>query len=600
MKLLKHVKSLTVAMLAIAFACIAFGATKAHADADPTPTPVPTVKVTFTATVDGVAYSYEVEASKGTVKLAEVLAGLTDKTKGDLNAKGEYFIFEIEDVEDLANITFSKTEAKAFTVYADKLKMYYDPEADVITTEQEIPIGTVIYTASGKEATTEIKKAGYTLTVASGSAVSISLSDKNKGYKIGEDKDVFLYIGTRAPSKDDVATPNFALKGTAIKKLDVAFDYSKAYAGSDAAVVTVKDVTTKDTPVPIDSFKVAYMSTETKAKKSSDWSYVAIKNKETSEVTVSLTGGEFYNFVKLDKNKKYKLTFKVVGEAYGEPNKDGYNGVRGSKVKTVAVAQEAKAPKIKVDYVKGTIAIKNGFDYGVDTTSGAAIQTTILPYNKSEKAAKSATVDFDAFTPVAKFAEDNATALANFTQKKVGSMTLEAICAETWKTGNAFIVVRKSATAKKPASETSVVEVAAPASGPAVTPTEGLLGSTKYTLDKDKKADKTKKVEVKAGQTADCEYFVVKKSDIASIDWSTAKWSKLAKGKGIPSTVKCNYKLSGNKVDADALDNADVVILLRTAGVKGKGTKAGTLPSENITTKLVTSSDGLSVEWKVE
>ncbi len=526
----------------------------------------------------------------------------------------------------------SNTKAKA----AEDFTATYDPQTDTVTivpTDDSVEKVTV-YSFKSAEAGQEIKKAKKVeVNVVTGGATLV-LNNNTGGFKIAENKPAYFYI-TVATGTAATVTPNFNLAATDVKKINsVTFKYSKAYANSTATdVIVVKytvDGATEPTTATISQLKIGdLVGTE----------------KTPSTIFVGenqFTGDDLYKIISDTEKKnnkevarKHKLNVQILGSADPFKTTDNvqYNGKRSAKAKAVSPKSIAKAPKAKVDYLKGTIALKAGFDYVVlsaEPVSGAATipatsWRTILPVDADGTAVK-AVMDSTTYTYYKKMPTDTtekeaAKAFFYNGDKKAKTLNLADICDEAWNesaSGTAIIYVRKTATDKAPASAASekiVVNKAAAA------PTVAVSGAsvTISTYDAKKKLFKTIPAFEGAndGAKAGSEYeiLVVTQADLKAgdIDWSKVKWTKFNPTKGlklklsskISYTTKDKEAATVSTVDGEGNLVADVIILVRGAGVKeakknGK-TVPGALPTEQLKTKIVSvgSGDDATFEWQL-
>lgn len=520
----------------------------------------------------------------------------------------------------------STTKASAAVTIATGVTAAYNPETDQIDITAPDKTNVKIYVLKNADAEIgEKDKPAATMTV-SGTSISVVLNDKKKGLKAAENKDLYLYISAVSGEAVSAKKANFKLAGTNVKKIDsVTFDYAKAYEGSELAVVTVKATGTASgaTSAVVDAAKVAIADL-----KGSKKEFVA------NYTGATLKGAQLFTIFseeELVKGKlkavKHTLSVKIKGSAENV-TVDGktYNGMRNSKAKAVSPKAPAKAPKVKVDFLKGTIALKPGFDFVVRTaeaTTASAIEAeewkTILPID--ENGTGTQFVGSTSYTYVKKLTDESTAAdKASFYNgdKKLKTLDLSTLCREKWEddhavSGTAIIYVRKTATDKAPASKVSeAIKVTKPAAAIEITVSGSAITAT---YDSKKKAftlgtDKISGANANGGY----EYLVVTKAqyDAGNIDFNSSKWGKFDPSKPLKTALKSNnvYKNKVNEslkesvstVDADKEIVANIYVLIRGAGVKENAKKniVGALPTGHTVTQFVTvgSGDNATVEWR--
>ncbi len=374
-------------------------------------------------------------------------------------------------------------------------------------------------------------------------------------------KDAYLYFCSVTDITDDdgvTVNPNLIIKPQAAKKIVAKINYVKA-DDKTATDVLSADVT--------------------------DASGNAIAN----PVIYWWDGDEEHNWA---------LANTFTGEDLAELLENGgtiyirQNGTAtqfSSKPVKVKIAKQAKAPKIKLDAKKDSIALKNGFDFGVATTNdggetytvAANAWQTILPFFK-EATAKTADVSIIATSTYVPVDKKDAGYKGVTTQYKFKAITVADIFSKLSQTQKFTLAVRKSATDKKPASAFSVIELDVPAEAPLVftknlVDGDYLVGSVAKT-DFEKKGivigdiknypgTKSSKPNttgfwntfevVTDGSDADTvdeakaayEFCVVKEVDYSNnkIDWTSVTWKKIAPGKTkITSKLKTVYLTTGS------------------------------------------------------
>ncbi len=440
--------------------------------------------------------------------------------------------------------------------------------------------------------------------------VPVALADL--GIK-GTTKDVFLYVCAKTDIDDEggvTVNANLVIKAQEAKKIVGQINYPKADAGqSDFLSATVTDAKGNEISNPV----IYWWDGESEAGYAPANTFTSAMLSEMLE-----TGGTIY--------------IKQLGTATQF----------SSKPVKVKIAKQAKAPKLKIDVKKDTIALKNGFDFCVATGEEGDYSygawKTILPYLKDAKikTADASIVTTASYVPVDKKSDDAKTA---YTQYKFKALSLTEIASASLlnQSGDYKLAVRKSATEKKPASAAQVIEIAAPAQAPIVytrdlVSTEYLVGSVAAT-DYAKKGIVIGEIKNYPGldgngalatsgfwtnftvsesgtgkdETASSyEYCVVKQADLANVDFTTVSWKKIVPGKTkITSKLKSTYFLEGGtkKITAElkpvAAPNNFAPSTTEVTGsnlllIRRAGTKEGVRGSEYV--KLYVVKNGNDVE----
>lgn len=474
----------------------------------------------------------------------------------------------------------------------------YNPETDAIdvTVTGDYSDGkAVIYVATLKGTDKEVVKKYTTVKVPTSGAVEISLNDGKKGVKVAPNKDAYLLITETKPDGKTEVGPNLTINATKVNKIkSVTFNYTKAYPGSEDAVVTVVYTGADGNDVTLDTVE-----------KLAGVAYYDTVNKKNSDVATAdeLLGDALYKMITdtekvkgKDKAVKHKLTFTVLGNAT----------TRSGKGKAVTVANASALKSVKVDFVKGTIAIKNGFDYAVleaKVATGASVEigdlTTILPKNKD--AAAASTMATGSYVPQAKFDEK---VKQYFTSTAVKALSLETLCGAIWEDHDAaYIYVRKSATAKKPASLfADVITVAKAAAKPTLVTSGGAIVVTKFDAKKQTITIPATSIsgENTSGKTGATkggyEYLVVDSAKLDKVDFANVKWTKYVPGKALKLTIASKFTYTGEteKSTVTPYDkegkklNTGVIILIRGMGIKENAKKGidGKLPTEYVKVKF--------------
>lgn len=401
----------------------------------------------------------------------------------------------------------------------------------------------------------------------------------------GTTKDVYLYICDKEFEAADKVDANLVIKAQAAKKVTVKIDYTKA---DDANATGVISIVATDKDKKVINNATCVWSAEING------TYAASDTFKGANLAEKLAaGGEIF--------------VKMVG--------NDSPAQFASKAVKVKIAKQAKAPKAKYDQKKDTIALKNGFDFGLATKVNEKYTVTtwytILPANK-EATKKTAVESIVATTTYVPCDKKEDAYKANTTQYKFKALPLDTIAEQIGAEGEFTLAVRKSATAKKPASDVTYITFAAQTAAPIVFTADKV--ASKYNVATAEEFEKKgfvigtvanyngtngttgfwnsfaigEKGEGADENPAAYEYLVVKQSDITGnkIDWTTASWSKLDPAKTkITSKLKAKYSdVDGKKSDAKlaainkpegfnpatpAIPENATILLVRRAGVKG-------------------------------
>lgn len=481
----------------------------------------------------------------------------------------------------------------------------YDPVADTIKSDTAC----VAYVFSKGDKDTKIKAGTEGIALAANTAVSVT---EDLGIKVA--KDIHLYTAAAAPTEDVVVKSNYDLSAQQAKKLTAVIDYTKA--DNTAATNVLSAVALDADKKPIES-PVIYWAEEEAG------TYAAADTFTGAKLAGMLeNGGTIY--------------IKMIG-----------NGdYRTSKVYKVKIAKQAKAPSVKIDVKKNTIALKNGYDFVLAAKTGEnyalaenATWFTVLPYLKDSGNANAIA---SGYTPLDKKDAAAKTSATAYTKTKVKALSLLDFAKKLGKSdlkADFSFGVRKSATNKKPASAVSYYDLAGQKAAPSIyteqntssydiiaqgadvkfkaldivnstlPKTEGGLAWTGIGAEVKPAADA-----VVDGTTAKYEMAVILKDDLANVDWSTVAWKAIKKGTSITEKTSTKYCLTGstnkkqavftktNAATAKGSTNAKAVLLIRRAGVKGKTINDCVLASEYMTTYLFkTTADGKTVfQWITE
>ena len=435
---------------------------------------------------------------------------------------------------------------KASAAAPSAVSATYDPIAETITPSSACQVFIL------KAEKDNVLKAGATGIELAATATPLS----ELGIK-STTTDVYLYVcaTTEITDEDGVkVNANFVIKAQAAKKVIGQIDYNQADVPGSTTVLSATATDAKGNAIANPT--IYWWDGDEETSWAATTTFTGSKLAEMLE-----TGGTIY--------------IKMGGSA---------NQFSSKPVK-VKIAKQAKAPKVKVDVAKDTIALKNGFDFGVATGDEDSYTysswQTILPVLKgaSNKTLDTSIVATSTYKPVDKKANG---AKAAYTQYKVKALSIDAVADKlsktdaNHKTNVTFkLAIRKSATDKKPASAVQVIEIAPQAEAPLVftqdlVKDEYLVGSvaaTDYakkgiTIGDIKNYPGTKKVSGsdvlatsnywktfavdengtgKDEAATNYEFCVIKYADFADVDWTTVSWKKITPGK-----TKITEKLSSS------------------------------------------------------
>lgn len=445
----------------------------------------------------------------------------------------------------------------------------------------------VVYVLKQEKGNTIKKGAAATGTIAAGKKTALTdLKVK------GTTKDVYLYVCNKEFEDEGKVDANLVIKAQAAKKVVGKIDYTKA---DTAAATTVLSITATD------SNKKAIENPECVWSAEAEGTYAA---------STTFTGA---TLAKMLEDGGGVIYVKMIGV-------DGGSGTAqfASKAIKVKIAKQAKAPKVKYDPKKDTIALKNGYDFALaeknnDKYTVVGAWQTILPVLKDAniKTAANSIVATTTYVPCDK---KDTGVKDNTTQYKFKTISMDTIIAKLGNEANADFVlaVRKTATAKKPASEVAYINFPDQTAAPIVYTANKVAGEYDIATvtDFDKKGfaigtvvnyngvDGTEgfwntfALKSTPGTGADknaasYEFCVVKLADISEIDWTTVAWKKLDPAKTkITSKLKTKYSKIGATSATEATlkafakpenftatsgvpEGTESVLLVRRAGVKG-------------------------------
>lgn len=476
----------------------------------------------------------------------------------------------------LVGCAFGTVDTEAATAAAnstaapyDAEKILYDGEKDIITVQNGGSSAVTIYYGYIPSSTKAVAKTEFgTLTIAASSEGAIKLGSDTKLSKVNAiNKEVTLFITADVPTDGAVTyTANVTVKPNTNKLNGVDFLYNYAYAGntSEAISATVKD---GSTAVTVTGGAILYKFAD-----ADPW-----------QVGTTFTGNVLSG--KIGAGANVQVALKGTSG-----NASATNLTRPSAVKKVKIAKAADAKAVKIDYKKGTVAIKNGYDvyFSATQVSGSALEANfirILPHNKD--AATGAAVNYTAlstnatvanvttnaaaYIPEAKCSADNK---AKYTGTKVASVALALPAGST-----NYLYVRKSATTKAPAQKYQEMELTGPAAAPAIVSMSATgnlpaVGSGTAVNAEFKEGSK-----IKLSSALDLEFTVVVGSEYANIDTTSLKWTSVKKDKEIDlvgALSKVSYKLEGQKKASKRPQHSvkDYLILIRTPANTKKGSEA--------------------------
>ena len=440
-------------------------------------------------------------------------------------------------------------------------------------------------------------------------------------------KDVFLYICAKTDIEDEggvTVDANLVIKAQEAKKIVGQINYNKADDPNSDEVLSA-------------------IVTDAKGNTISNPTIYWWDGSEENAWADANSGATAFTGAKLAEMLETGGTIYI--KQLGSPNQFS------SKPVKVKIAKQAKAPKIKVDVKKDTIALKNGFDFGLatgddgDYTFGTWF--TILPTLKdaSNKTLETSILSTATYTPLDKKANG---AKAAYTRYKVKALPIDTVAEKlgkvdstTHKTNVSFkLAVRKSATNKKPASAVQVIEIAPQVEAPLVftqdlVKNEYLVGSV-AAEDFDKKGFAIGDIKNYPGTKKDggndvlatsnywknfavdengtgkdeaaaaYEFCVIKSADLAEVDWTSVSWKKITPSKtklsaklnstytkvGSTTKIKASFKAIAkpNPFTASATVPTGANVLL----IRRAGTKDGTRASQYAT--LYALKDGKNVE----
>ncbi len=455
--------------------------------------------------------------------------------------------------------------------------------AEYNAADDTVKAGSNAYVYVVKAASGNKIKAG---TSAAGQLAAGKIKIADLGIK-GTKKDVFLYVCDKEVEVEETVAANLTIKGNANKVVG-AIDYTQADLPGSAKVLSAYyvDKSTKK-QVDIASEKLYWSADqETWYLANSD----AVTTRKDSKGQATKDG-----FLGKDLAEMLEAGGLIYVKQAGTDG--GATAQFGSAVAKVKIAKQAKAPKVKIDVAKDTIALKNGFDFAVATKNNTTNEYTeygdwytILPVLKTATVTEGIVggEDGGVYAPLDKKDANAGKKVTveevdyySYTKKAYKVLSIDTLLETLGSPDGDFkIAVRKSATNKKPASAVTTVEIGYKADAPLVYTKDNVKGefvvSTAEEFSKkglsfgditaypgykeieDAKVlattgfDKTFAIvtgndvkEADEGSTFEYlvvdgkNYFAAEGSDDA-IDWTTAKWKKFD-----PAKLKINEKLAG-------------------------------------------------------
>ena len=445
----------------------------------------------------------------------------------------------------LAGIAFGHTKANA----ADDFTWEYDAAADKLTLTPAEGV-TLKYYQLGKKDSASIKPDKL---VAYDAAKGIVPSD-NK-IKLGNVANYYVVNAATAASGSSAkisASANVKLKAQTDKIKAVNIAYFAAIPSGTAATVTDVDL----------------ISVTAKTAGTVSAGAVEVKLSENGEYKLAseLTTGDLYTLVT---GTKVKILVRLAGVS-------GSTDVatRPSADKKVSIKAAKELKKVKVDFVKGTIAVKNGFDYFVSSTEVSDPETgafaenvdliTVLPFNKNGTVTSPTAISFSKYLngEFKLVAKPQSSDMGYYTKEKVKQLAI---------TEYGYWYVRKSATAKGPATKfCKVGEIKAPDVAPVIDASKVSV-SSKGAIKIDGFSTEVEFAILKNGQVNEADGKI-------TIDLSLIKWTKFKNDK-TKNTAKSTVNKEKNTYGANNY------IAFRVGGVKNSK-----LPSNYVVFKI--NADG--------
>jgi hypothetical protein len=470
----------------------------------------------------------------------------------------------------------------------DTVTAVYNPETDKIEFTSTKQTGKVYFANVKKAAGSKIGKGYGSVDLKEGKATLV-LNNKDEGLNVAFNKDLFLWYGLTEPDEKSkavvkplltvygskekpVITLNYAAEGNAERSgiASIQKKSGKSMVNVDFADVSycyAADGTTYGDWTPAENLKGDAITAAIKAV--ADGNKAAFKFKINAkaaeeESDTETTPAESAPSTPAESapstpSESAPSTSAEETSTETTPAKNDKN-VRASKDVVVKVKKQANAPKVKVDYAKETIAIKNGFDYAVKSTSGEVAVNEWITILQNKKGAKS-TVDTIATVDYVPAKDPKANAEMFTSVKKRKSTDIAELFKAAGNPDTIYIYVRKSATTKGPASAVTTIVVSKPAAATAfgsAVEAEGEKGKKGYTYT----------LSFPEAFADGYEYVIIKEGE--DYTGTKVKWTKVKADKGV---VVGKDKSSVNKKTILAADGK-FYILIRKSMVKS-GDNAG-------------------------
>jgi hypothetical protein len=313
----------------------------------------------------------------------------------------------------------------------------------------------------------------------------------------GSKSDVFLYVCDKEIEVEETVSANLTIKGNASKVVGVV-DYTQADDPGSANVLSAYYVDkASKKKVTIASTSLYWSADQEKWYLANSLTQSDRKNSKGETIADGFLGNDLAGMLEAGGT----IYIKQVGTS-------GASGTAqfGSAVTKLKIAKQAKAPKVKVDVSKDTIAIKNGFDFALAVKNAETKEYEVVNWFTILPVLKTATVSSEgesivggvigtgndvkqtAYKPLDKKdtnagkvvkneGDDNYyysstkykfKALSNDKLFEIIMNDLEIESASELNQLDYKIAVRKSATEKKPASAYTLVDIKLQAEAPIV------------------------------------------------------------------------------------------------------------------------------------
>lgn len=400
------------------------------------------------------------------------------------------------------------------------------------------------------------------------------------GLKISETKDAYLYFTETRPEADlaDAMAVLYVGK-TPYNRIQVAMDYTSIDLTLDESDAELEEedrlpeqavamITGKQEKDEV----ILYKKGEAFA--SDDSIFLWSANQSVWREGSELNGSVLRQNLKFGTN----LYFKVIGD-----------DLRPSKAVKVKIPKQGTAPSIKLDVNKLTLNIKNGYDFALNPKEDSYIAWwSVLPYDRNgrvnrEEASLVFTEDF--------IPNDKKLTLDFHTSIKMKALPISYLVncdIPNFSEESFVLLVRKSATLRKPASAVTQIQVGQQALEPVVqaNPEEDLLATgtaIEFILPELKNAE---------GDTTLAKYELavidVQDYDKDLVDWSSVRWKTVKSGMKLNQSLKTKYNLMGIKEAAETkLDETTYLVLRR----KGFSKKDQCIPASAHTVLMFTKEE---------